>query len=461
MQLMLISTSLISDFRSLFNENGYCPPPRFNLNLVAISVLSVFLFSTATLPAFADDYYANGTGRPVTDALSNAKDSDNKGEVSSYYSNAYGGYAYAEKDAWASNNELSVHDTQIQYAIYGGFARSLSGNAEANGNKIWATELNNVLTGIWGGKVEFGIHIVTPNRIITASDNIVNVTSSSLLPISVIAGGSIETRTEPYKPQDVNFELKNNVVTITETTGYYAIAAEINRVMEVLDLADSISVVFEDNELTIRNGSNFTRAVGALLNFDFSQTENIVVNRNSVEIDNSLISEYVAAVRLNADTKYKEISSNSVTLRDATVVGGVFGSVIGDDYLTSYQEVDSNNIIKASGRNYVGTIGGFKQLSLTVSENNKSASADAESDKAVIVITGTDKKIDFANREIIVEAEDGVTLANNEVLNLITVSGAGSSVVLPEGFKLFFLKVSKSAKVIPLKSPTTKFSVMI
>ena len=410
------------------------PPPSFNLNLVAFSVLSVFLSSTTALPAFANDYYANGTGTS-TDAI----DSNNKGEISSstFFFNVYGGSVSAsDNNAFANNNELSVGIAEIEYAIYGGYALSYFDNAEANGNMVWATELNDVGRGIYGGVAEFASLNATSSRIFTASNNVVEVAHSSLKPYSSIAGGVVVT-TSNGNVQNINVELKNNLVTTDQATGYYAIASEFGyQVPTPLSLTDTVSLVLEDNALAIKNESEFVRAVGALLNFDSSHTENIIVNRNSVEIDNSSISEYVAAVRLNADTKYKEISSNSVTLKDATVVGGVFGAVIGDDYLMSYQEVDSNNIVKASGRNYVGTIGGFKQLSLTVSENNKSVSADAESDKAVIVITGTDKKIDFANREIIVEAEDGVTLANNEVLNLITVSGVGSSVVLPEGFKI-------------------------
>ena len=347
---------------------------------------------------------------------------------------AYGGCAWAlatkpSNNAFANNNSLLIMSSILR-DIYGGYAYSDSGNAEANENSIVVSGHSNI-QNVYGGKAEFSDS--EQNRKISASDNAVNIAYSTFSG-DIVGGLAFHEGGEDV--ENATIELRKNFVQLIGAIGERAIGAEYAPEREKAQ-HDNVSLVLEKNAVIVKNSSEISQVMGAVVdNTNLFQTENIVANSNSVEIDNSLIRYFVAAVRLNDGVKYKEISSNSVTLKDATVVEGVFGAVIGDFFLTSYQEVDSNNIIKASGRNHVGTIGGFKQLSLAVSENNKSESADAESDKAVIVITGTNKTIDFANREIIVEAEDSLTLANNEVLNLITVSGAGSSVVLPKGFKI-------------------------
>lgn len=166
------------------------------------------------------------------------------------------------------------------------------------------------------------------------------------------------------------------------------------------------------------------------------------ITNNKLRISDSIVVNNAGAVLVekNDDLSYDKIRDNEVHLENVTVNGAVFGAAyveIQDTWIEEHEYfgINEGNSIYASGRNKVGTIDGFENLTLTVSENNKST-GNSEASKAVIAITGANETIDFTGRNMIVEVASGFTLANKDILNLITVSGEDSKLVLPPGFTI-------------------------
>ena len=282
---------------------------------------------------------------------------------------------------------------------------------------------------------------------VTSSNNNLEITNQSAIEQAYAAQITLKSGAAPKG----SIQMENNSVTIDDSSAGYTYAAGITDNHDN-DLIPSIIV--RNNHIDIKNSSlgkiNPERGVVSAAQVLANTSEMKEVTGNSVTMEGSEALNVAGAISYFDDVKTVDVSNNGVNLINSTVSGAVFGAVDSNPAQLSNGDysggIDLGNFITAKGVNKVGYISGFDNLTLKLQNTNKSEGAGVDEELAVINITGENHQISFEDRKITLEATEDLTLANGEVLNLITVSGAGSSVVLPEGFEFTFAETFKITK---------------
>ena len=371
-------------------------------------------------------------------------------------------------DAVANNIRFTITSTHLVGSAFSAYVKSANGAAEAQHNYLEIHDSDIGLTVVSQIEAYQGTLLGSDNHFLVVDTNFqegyasrfnlktANTSYDSIqgsdnsfkfrqtTPAASAAGGSIVASAIATAASNIEIKqatMSNNTVTLeTAPVGSFVFASGVIASETGIKIG---TITSNDNTVTGTNvyaenvyAANFSNLVGS--QDSPIQISSVEMKNNKVELTDSMLWNGVGAalVQENSNLSYDNITNNTVRIHNVSAYDGVYGAAYLSADRSTFHDINKGNSIYASGLNQVGTIGGFDKLTLKLAEENKSQTADAESGKAVINITGSNKTINFDKREIIVEAEDGITLANNEVLNLITVSGTGSSVVLPEGFKI-------------------------